>query len=141
MEKVFKSKGNTTFEKVALSLCLLMFVILVIVGLWGGVIGGFIPLVFVIDNYTKKYIVKENGELWVRSIFGWGQKAVGARCVLYDPHAKGWSWRYRYMIISYKSDLKQGRFPILPADAQGLIAALKEKNPEMEIKYVNIPVK
>lgn len=140
MEKIFKSKGFTTTEKwllvVALILCVGITLLKDISVLGAYIIG----IVIAIDDYTKKYIVKENGDLWVKSMFGTGQKAVGINRILYDPNAKGWHWRTRQMIIKYEKGQHRGFFPITPADPEGLIAVLKERNPGVELNFFEIPV-
>lgn len=140
MEKIFRSKGFTKTDRwlllAALLLCVGLMFVQDITALGGFVAG----IIIAIDDYTKKYIVKENGDLWVKNFFGVSQKAVGINRILYDPNAKGWRWRTRQMIIRYEQGLHKGFFPITPADPEGLIAVLKERNPGMELNYFEIPV-
>lgn len=67
---------------------------------------------------------------------GCRQKAAGIYRILYDPNAKGWNWRTRKMIITYK----KGFFPVTPENPEELLALLKEKNPDVEIVNFEIPV-
>uniref|UniRef100_UPI0005C86FC7 hypothetical protein n=1 Tax=Bacteroides intestinalis TaxID=329854 RepID=UPI0005C86FC7 len=97
--------------------------------------GFIVAIPFLISNYQRKYIIKENGDLWVKTVFGVSQKAIGVNCIFYNPSAKGWQWRVRQMVVRYQNGLKKGFFPITPADPEGLIAALKEKNPGLELQY------
>lgn len=140
MEKIFKSKGFTKTEKCLLVVALMMCVGLVFLADVSVIAGFIIGIVIVVDDYTKKYIVKENGDLWVKSLFGISQKAVGINRILYDPNARGWHWRTRQMIIRYEKGLHRGFFPITPADPEGLIAVLKERNPGVELNFFEIPI-
>lgn len=87
-----------------------------------------------------KYVVKENGDLWVKSLGSTQQRAIGIYRVVYNPQVRGWDWRRRQMVIYYKNGLKQGFFSILPVDSEGLIAVLEERNPGMEIQHFDMPV-
>lgn len=135
MEKIFKSKGNTKLEGWLLIVAAVCFSIVAVLGNAFVFIALLGPLAIYLDQSTRKYIVKENGDLWVKTLFGVSQKAVGVNRILYNPSAKGWQWRTRQMIISYQNGQKKGFFPITPVDPEGLIAALKERNPGLELQY------
>ena len=76
--------------------------------------GFIVAIPFLISNYQRKYIIKENGDLWVKTVFGVSQKAIGVNCILYNPSAKGWQWRVRQMVVRYQNGLKKGTFfPVL----------------------------
>lgn len=136
MEKIFKSKGMTTAERwgvfIVLAIICVVFLFTKEVSALCGFVAG-IP--FLLSNYKRKYIVKENGDLWVKTMFGVPQKATGVTSIHYNPSAKGWQWRTRQMMVRYQNGLKKGFFTITPVDPEGLIAALKEKNPGLELQY------
>ena len=136
MEKIFKSKGMTTVEKWGIFVILVFicatYLFVKEVSTFCGLI---VAIPFIVSNYKRKYIVKENGDLWVKTLFGVAQRATGVNRILYNPSAKGWQWRTCQMVVRYQNGLKKGFFPITPADPEGLIAALKEKNPELELQY------
>lgn len=136
MEKIFKSKGMTTVEKWG-TLCMLITIcgIYLFVKEVSALCGFFVAIPYIFSSYKRKYIVKENGDLWAKTVFGVVQKATGVTSIHYNPSAKGWQWRTRQMVVRYQNGLKKGFFPITPADPEGLIAALKEKNPELELQY------
>lgn len=135
MEKIFKSKGNTKLEGWLLIVAAVCFAIVAVLGSTFIFIALLGPLVIFLEQSTRKYIVKENGDLWVKSILGVSQRAVGVNRILYNPSARGWQWRTRQMVVSYQNGLKKGFFPVTPADPEGLIAVLKEKNPGLELQY------
>lgn len=140
MEKVFKSKGWKTWEQVLMVVC----VILCAVAVWYTknyflIISFTFPLLIGYNQFFLKYVVKENGELWVSGMCGISlNKSVGIYRVLYYPKTKGWNNRNRRMVIFYKSGLRQGSFPINPADPEGLMAVLKERNPGLNIERFSI---
>lgn len=140
MEMIFKSKGFTTTEKWLLVVVFMMCVGIMFLKDISALGGAIVGIVMTIDYCTKKYIVKENGDLWVKTMFGISQKAVGINHILYDPSAKGWRWRTRQMIIRYEKGQHRGFFPITPADPERLIAVLKERNPGVELKHFEIPI-
>ncbi|EKU91061.1 hypothetical protein [Bacteroides oleiciplenus] len=136
MEKIFKSKGMTTVEKWG-TLCILITIcgIYLFVKEVSALCGFFVAIPYIFSSYKRKYIVKENGDLWAKTMFGVVQKATGVTSIHYNPSTKGWQWRTRQMVVRYQNGLKKGFFPITPADPEGLIAALKEKNPGLELQY------
>lgn len=136
MEKIFKSKGMTTVEKWG-TLCMLITIcgIYLFVKEVSALCGFFVAIPYIFSSYKRKYIVKENGDLWAKTMFGVVQKATGVTSIHYNPSAKGWQWRTCQMVVKYQNGLKKGFFPITPADPEGLIAALKEKNPGLELQY------
>lgn len=136
MEKVFKSKGMTNVEKWG-GLCIFVaiFVVYLYVKEISAFCGVIVAIPYIFSNYKRQYIVKENGDLWIKTLFGVVQKAIGVTSIHYDPSAKGWQWRTRQMVVRYQNGLKKGFFPITPADPEGLIAALKEKNSGLELQY------
>ena len=142
MEKVFKAKGFNLWVQIGMTVLILSCCI--VTWIFKNpylIISIMFPIYIFINQYATKYVVKENGDLWVKDIFGCTQqKAIGVYRILYDPNAKGWNWRRRQMIISYKSGLKRGFFPVLPEDPEGLMAVLKERNPHIDIQYFDMPV-
>lgn len=136
MEKIFKSKGMTNVEKWGV-LCIFVaiFAIYLYVKEISALCGLVVAIPYIFSNYKRQYIVKENGDLWIKTLFGVVQKATGVTSIHYNPSAKGWQWRVRQMVVRYQNGLKKGFFPITPADPEGLIAALKEKNPGLELQY------
>lgn len=142
MEKVFKVKGFNLWAQISLTLFILLC--LVIAWIYKSpylVLSILYPVYSFINQNTARYIVKENGDLWVKDFLGFTQhKAIGIYRVLYDRNAKGWNWRQRQMIISYESGLRRGSFPVLPEDPEGLMAVLEERNPNIDMRYFTMPV-
>lgn len=141
MEKEFKAKGWNLWTQMGLFASLLLVGLIV----WMEnnpflLIITLSPLLTFFYQRSMKYVVKENGDLWVKSLGSTQQRAIGIYRVVYNPQVRGWDWRRRQMVIYYKNGLKQGFFSILPVDSEGLIAVLEERNPGMEIQHFDMPV-
>ncbi|MCI1648639.1 MAG: hypothetical protein LKI39_14570 [Bacteroides sp.] len=136
MEDVFKTKGFTSWDGCIIIAIVVILLIFAFLKSCSVLIVAFPSLFLSINEYSKKYIVKDNGDLWVRSMLGVRQKATGIYRILYDPNAKGWNWRTRQMIITHK----KGFFSITPDNPKELLALLRKKIPDIEIINVEIPV-
>lgn len=139
MEKIFKVKGFYLWERISVTMFVLFFGVCAWVDknpyLFIPMVG---PMLIFIYQQPIKYVIKENGDLWVKGLFGSSQqKAVGIYRIWYNPTAKGWNYRRRQLIIYYKSGRKQGFFSVFPENAEELIATLKERNATLDILYKN----
>lgn len=105
MEKIFKSEVMTTVGKWGVSS---IFVAIFAIYLYVEEISAFCGIIVAIP-----YIFSDH----------------------YNPSAKGWQWRTCRRVVRYRNGLKKRFFPITPADPEGLIAALKEKSPALELQY------
>lgn len=107
MEKIFKSKSSTKREKSLFAISVASLTVIAVLNGPFAFIALIGPIVVFLSQATQKYIVKENGDLWVKNVLGTPKKATGIYHVLYDPKAKGWRWRTRQMIVGYQKGLKK----------------------------------
>lgn len=77
MEKIFKSKSSTKREKSLFAISVASLTVIAVLNGPFAFIALIGPIVVFLSQATQKYIVKENGDLWVKNVLGTPKRQLG----------------------------------------------------------------